>query len=159
MIQRVQTLFLLGAIILLSVVSFWSNFFEIVTDEARFQFNGFGISKYTIDGKALISETSLPIFIITLGLALFALFVMFSYKKLNNQFRYAKLLWGLYLLTLIGLVCWFYLIAPGQTSGKIEHSNYDVGFYLLVIGLPLTHLAYGGIRKDKKTIDSLNRLR
>lgn len=159
MIQRIQSIFLLVVISVLTIVSFWGNLFEIVTDEARFDFNGFGISKYTLDGKELISQTSIPVFVISLALALFALFILFSYKKLNTQFRYAKLLWGFYLLTLIGVAVWFYLIAPGQTNGKIIHSNYSAAFYILVIGLPFTYLAYAGIRKDKKTIDSLNRLR
>lgn len=159
MIQRIQSLFLLGAIIMLTIASFWGDFFEIVTDEGRFNFNAFGISQYTTDGKELISQTSLPLYIITLALALFAFFILLSYKKLNNQFKYAKLLWGLYLLTLIGVTVWFYLIAPKQVSGEIIYSNYAASFYLLVIGLPFTHLAYAGIRKDKKTIDSLNRLR
>lgn len=159
MIQRIQTVHLLVVTILLAIVSFWGNLFEIVTDEARFNFSASGISKYTLDGKELITHTSIPLFIITLALALFALLILFSYKKLNTQFKYARLLWGLYLLALIGVVAWFYLIAPGQTSGEAVHSNYSAAFYILVIGLPFTHLAYAGIRKDKKTIDSLNRLR
>lgn len=159
MIQRIQTIYLLLVIAALTIVSFRGNLFEIVTDEARFNFNASGISKYTTDGKELISQTSIPLFVITLALALFALFVVFSYKKLNDQFKYSKLLWGLYLLLLIGVAIWFYLIAPGQTGEKIIHSNYSSAFYILVIGLPFTHLAYAGIRKDKKTIDSLNRLR
>lgn len=159
MIQRIQTVYLLVAIIMLSIASFWGNFFDIITDEAIFHFNAFGISKYTLDGKELISQTSIPLFVITLALALFALFVMLSYKKLNKQFKYSRLLWGLYLLLLAGIAAWFYLIAPGQTSGEVIQSNYSSAFYILVIGLPFTHLAYAGIRKDKRTIDSLNRLR
>ncbi len=159
MIQRVQSLYLLGAITMLVIVSFWGDFFDYMTDEAFFRFNAFGISKYTLDGKELIEQTSLPVYSVTLLLALFALFVLFSYKKLNKQFAYSKLLWGLYLLVLVGIVVWNYFIAPGQVTGKVIQSNYSHSFYLLVIGLPLAHLAHMGIRKDKKTIDSLNRLR
>lgn len=159
MIQRIQSVYLLVVIVMLTIISFYGNFFEIITDEGRFNFNAFGISQYTTDGKELISQTSLPLYIITLALAVFAFFVLLSYKKLNNQFRYSKLLWGLYLFVVIGVAIWFYLIASKQVNGEIIHSNYAASFYLLVIGLPFTHLAYGGIRKDKKTIDSLNRLR
>lgn len=159
MIQRIQSVYLLVVIVMLTILSFYGNLFEIITDEGRFNFNTFGISHYTADGKELISQTSLPLYIITLALAVFAFFILLSYKKLNNQFKYAKLVWGLYLLVLIGVAIWFYLVAPKQVSGEIIHSNYAASFYLLVIGLPFTHLAYAGIRKDKKTIDSLNRLR
>lgn len=159
MIQRVQSLYLLGAITMLVIASFWGDFFDYITDEAFFRFNAFGISKYTLDGKELIEQTSLPVYSVTLLLALFGLFVLFSYKKLNKQFAYSKLLWGLYLLVLVGIVVWNYFIAPGQVTGKVIQSNYSYSFYLLVIGLPLAHLAHMEIRKDKKTIDSLNRLR
>ena len=159
MIQRIQSVYLFAVIVMLSIVSFWGDFFEIVTDEARFRFNSFGISKFTLDGKVLISQTSIPIIVISIALIVFTVFILFSYKKLNKQLQYSKLLWGCYLLFLIGIAVWFYLIAPGQTTGKILHSNYSYAFYLLVIGLPCTHLAFINIRKDKKTIDSLNRLR
>ncbi|MCO5258950.1 MAG: DUF4293 domain-containing protein [Crocinitomicaceae bacterium] len=159
MIQRIQTVYLLGAIGMLVLASFVGDLFYYVTDEAIFNFNGFGISKLSLDNKELITYATMPFCVITLVLAAFALFVMLSYKKLNKQFAYSKILWGLYLLTIIGVVVWNYLIAPNQLSGKVIQNNYGSAFYFLVIGLPLVHLAFMGIGKDKKTIDSLNRLR
>ena len=53
MIQRVQSLYLLGAITMLVIVSFWGDFFDYMTDEAFFRFNAFGIYKRRID--AIIS--------------------------------------------------------------------------------------------------------
>lgn len=144
---------------MLTIAGFWGDFFDYITDEAVFRFSAFGVSKYTLDGKELIEQTSIPLYIITLALALFALLVMFSYKKLDKQLAYSKLLWGLYLLLLIGVVLWNYLIAPGQVKGGVIQNNYSSSFFVLVIGLGLTHLAFLGIRKDKRTIDSLNRLR
>lgn len=159
MIQRIQSVYLFVAIALLVIISCYGNFFEIITDEGRFAFNALGMSQYTTDGKELIRHTSIPLIIVFLALAAFGLLILFSYKQLRKQLNYAKLFWGLYLLSLIGVIVWFYFIATSQVSGEIVHSNYDVSFYLLVIGLPCTHLAYINIRKDKQTIDSLNRLR
>lgn len=159
MIQRIQTLFLFGVILMLTIASFSGNFFDYVTNEAIFHFNGFGISKYTLDGSVLIEQNSIPLYIIPMALALFALFVMLSYKKINKQYGYSKILWGLYLLLLIGVVVWNYFLAPDQIKGEVVQNNYGAAFYYLVIGLPLTHLAFMNIGKDKKKLDSLNRLR
>lgn len=159
MIQRIQTLYLFGTIATLAIASFWDYFFYYVTDEAIFRFNAFGISKYTLDGGELIEQTSIPLYIVTLAFVVFSVFVIFSYKQLSNQLKYAKLLWGLYIAFLIGIIVWYYLFAPNQINGEVVQHSYSSAFFVLVIGLGLTHLAFLGIRKDKKTIDSLNRLR
>lgn len=159
MIQRVQTLYLFGAIVMLVIASFWGDFFDVITNEAIFRFNAFGVSQYTVDGNELISQNSMPLYIPTLVLALFSVFVVFSYKKLGTQLKYAKLLWGLFILLLGGIILWYYVFAPKQISGEIAQQNYGASFFVLVIGLGLTHLAFLSIRKDKRTIDSLNRLR
>jgi uncharacterized membrane protein YraQ (UPF0718 family) len=159
MIQRIQSVYLFIAIVLLITAAFVGNFFEIVTDEARFAFNGFGIAKSTLDNKELIEQQNTPFYLIPMLLAAFAVIVLFSFKKIDKQFRFSKLLWGAYLLLIVALAVWMHFFAPDQVSGKVLATNYGAAFFVLVIGLPFTHLAYMGIGKDKKTLDSLNRLR
>lgn len=158
MIQRIQTLYLIGAITMLVLASFTGELFNYVTDEAVFSFTGFGIEK-SLAKDTVVETTSLPILVAFLAVAALAVVVMLSYKKINKQFALAKLLWGMYLLVLIGVVVWNYALAPSQIIGKVLSNNYGAAFYFLVIGLPFTHLAFMGIGKDKKTLDSLNRLR
>lgn len=159
MIQRIQTLYLLVAIIMLSIIAFTGDFFTITTNAEIKHYNSFGISSYTLDGKHLINQEYLPLYIIPIVLALFAFVVLMSYKQLNRQFRFSKILWGLYLILVAGVAVWYFIAKNQEVAGEIIGGGYDRSFYLLVIGLPFTQLAYAGIRKDKKTIDSLNRLR
>lgn len=159
MIQRVQTLYLIGVIITLTTVGFWGNFFDFLTDEAFYYFNANGIDKYTLDGKIMIERNEFPFYFITLALSVFALLVMFSYKNLKKQLTYMKLLWGFYWLLILGIVIWRFFIAPQQVQGEIIRNNFSYDFYILVIGLPFVHLAMVNIGKDKNKIDSANRLR
>ncbi|HTO37817.1 MAG TPA: DUF4293 family protein [Brumimicrobium sp.] len=159
MIQRIQTLWLLAAIIILCIISFSGNFFIYVTDIAFYNFDANGITQKTLDNKEVMSITAYPIYFATLGMAVFAMFIIFSYKNLKRQYTYAKFLWGLYIFSLFAIVTWNYYIAGNQVDGKILRSNFGANFYLMVIGLPLVHLAMVNIGKDKNKIDSLNRLR
>lgn len=159
MLQRVQTLFLLGVIIILAVVSFSGDFFTYITDEALYKFSADGITVKTLDNKEVMDTISIPLYIVGIALALFALYVMFGYKNLSRQLASSKILWGLYFVLLLGVVSWNFFIASGQVEGEVLSSNFGRNFYLLVIGLPFAHLTMVNIGKDKKKIDSLNRLR
>lgn len=159
MIQRIQSLFLFGAIVILAIVSFSGSFFTVITDTAINEFTAFGISSYTHDKQHLIEQQNLPVYIFTLTLLVFAGWVLFSYKKLGQQLKMARILWGVYLLTVIAVVVWNSFLAKNQVKGEVTQSNYGSAFYFLVIGIAFVHLAFMGIRKDKSTIDSLNRLR
>lgn len=159
MLQRIQTIYLFVVITMLIIASFFGSFFEYVTDEALYEFNGSGIFKLTLDGKTIIEQTTIPIFILTLAIALFASYVMFSYKRLGFQLKLSRILAIVYILLVIGIVVWYYLISPNQVNGNVVSSSYSMAFFVIAIGLPFTEFAFSNIRKDKKKIDSLNRLR
>lgn len=159
MLQRIQTIYLLGVSMILVFVSFWSDFFIYRTDEAIYHFNGCGISKFTLDDKVLIHQTAIPLYIITLLFVLFVFFIMFGFKDLNKQLAKSKIFWIAYLITLLGIIVWYYLIAPSQISGNILHQRYSYNFYLYAIGFAFINLAMVNIGKDKSKIDSVNRLR
>lgn len=159
MLQRIQTVYLLGVNFILVFVSFWSDFFIFKTDEAIYHFNGFGVSKFTLDDKVLIRHDSIPLYIVFLLLVLFAFIIMFGYKKLAKQLSRCKILWVVYFITLLGLIAWYYLIAPSQVEGKLLHRQYSYDLYLYAIGFAFLNLATVNIGKDKKKVDSLNRLR
>jgi len=159
MLQRIQTIYLLIASTLLSITSFKKNFFEFITDSMRVYIHGMGIDSYTLDGQELMESVHLPFGITTAILALFTVFTLFSYKKISRQLRYIRILWLTYLLVLLSIIVSFHFVVPTVLPQTIIHSNYATAFYLLIIGFAFIHLAYLGIRKDKRTIDSLNRLR
>lgn len=159
MIQRIQSLYLLGAIIILSIVSFYGSFFTLVTDVAIYDFTASGITAYTHDKANVIKTDSLPLYGVSIALIVLVIVVMFSFKKLNKQAKLARLLWGFYFLCVVAIVLWSSFFAQNQVEGEVLKSHYGAAFYILVIGIAFVHLAFMGIRKDKATIDSLNRLR
>lgn len=159
MIQRIQSLYLLGAIIILAIVCFYGSFFTFVTDVAIYEFTAKGITAYTHDKVNVIKTESLPLYVYGITLIALAIIVLFSFKKLDRQAKLARILWGIYLLSVIGIVLWSSFFAQNQVEGKVMQSNYGAAFFILVIGIAFVHLAFMGIRKDKATIDSLNRLR
>ncbi len=159
MLQRIQTIYLLGVGVVLLMISFWDDFFVYTTDEVIYHFNSTGISKYTPDDKVLIHHESFPFYLIFLLFLFFTLIVMFSYKNLGKQLFRAKILWTAYFLVLLGLIVIYYLVLPSQVEGELLHRLYSYNFYFYIIGFALMNLAIVNIGKDKKKVDSLNRLR
>lgn len=159
MLQRIQTLFLLGVIAILITISFWGDFFVYMTNEGFYYFNAEGIVKKTLDNKEIMEKEEIPFHVISMALAVFAFYILLSYKNLRRQLAYAKLFWGLYFVALISIVVANFYIVPSYIEPEILRSNFSYNFYLMVIGLPFAHLAMVNIGKDKNKIDSLNRLR
>ena len=65
---------------------------------------------------------------------------------------------ALYLL-LIAIVTIIYFFNDLKIDKVQLNSQFTTGFFILCIGLPALILANNGIKRDKKLIDSLNRLR
>jgi uncharacterized membrane protein len=80
------------------------------------------------------------------------------YKKLNFQVKLARSVFFLYLLLTIGVVLASQLCGS-CVSAEETVKELGIGFYLIVAGVPFTLLAQIGIIRDKKLLDSLNRLR
>lgn len=159
MIQRIQSLFLLISVLILVVAAFWRNFFEFVTTTGVYHFNGQGVFKQTIEGGELESIVSFPVYMVLLLLAAFAFYILLRFKNLNKQLSSVKLLWGMYLMVLFGIAMWRYFFAAGQVTGEVLNHYFSYDFYLLVIGLPFVQMAMTYIAKDKKKIESIDRIR
>lgn len=81
-----------------------------------------------------------------------------SYKNINRQFKLGRTVFYLYLLSLIAV---FLLSLYGGSLLESETTSREmgVGYWLFIAGFPFTFLANIGIKKDKKLLDSLDRLR
>lgn len=159
MLQRIQTLFLLGVIAILITVSFWGDFCVFMTKEGFYYFSAQGMIVKTLDNKEIMEKEEVPFYLLSMALAAFALYIMFKYKNLNRQLAYVKIFWGLYFVALISVVVARFYILPSYIDAEILRSNFSYNFYLMVIGLPFAHLSMVYIGRDKNKIDSLNRLR
>lgn len=137
MLQRIQTIYYLVAALLLAVPFMNIPLFTI------------GSIDRTIFGQDKQSSTDY-ILLLVLLVVLFA--IIFSYK---NRARQITLSWFTIVLTTLALV-WFYI---GAITNNAQHVSIQFGFYCVALSLFFQRMGLRGVKKDKKLIDSMDRLR
>lgn len=159
MIQRIQTIYYLLAIVALSVPVFGLDMFV---------FPGEGVTQYvTLTGSELTEHVPgaktllLPDWSLYWGNVLvivMLLLTILSYKLLKTQQKLGRFSMILFLLVLAGLVFigytysqWLLLFRTGITPGA--------GLYVQIAAIIFIWLGNRGVKKDRKLLDSLNRLR
>ncbi len=157
MIQRIQTLYLAILILLVSIVSTGTSLFSFISETSKFTFSSFGITEYSLDGKFIQTET-FPIFVGTIALVLLSFLCLMSYKNINRQFKLGRLVFFIYFLSLLSI---FLLSVFGDRLLDVSSSSREmgVGYFLFIAGFPFSFLVNIGIKRDKKLLDSLDRLR
>ena len=158
MIQRVQTLYLGLAIIMLSVVTFGVTLFSFVNETSRFSFNAYGILETNIKTGEKIGFESFPLYIGTIALSLLCVIAIMSYKNLARQYKLGRTIFGLYFISLVGILI-LSIYGGSMIEAKITAREMRLGFFLFVAGFPFTFLANTGIKRDKRLLESLDRLR
>ena len=158
MIQRVQTLYLAIMIILLSIVTFGSTLFSFMNERSRFEFNSYGIVEYTKFDRHIVSTKNFPFFIGTIALILIGFLALMSYKKLDRQFKLGRMTFYIYFVMLISVIT---LATFGGSILIVDTGRREmgIGFFLFVAGFPFSFLANTRIKRDKKLLESLDRLR
>lgn len=153
MIQRIQTVYFLIALILVSIPLFGLTFFECSSNGIILQIDSFNIE------NTLTKETeSHWFYIFQILLILLLVFVIFSYKNRNRQHTLA---WTAVVLNIaIGIWMFYYAIDKAmQHNCSPEFPSPQIGFYLFQSAFIFILLGIGGVRKDRKLIASLNRIR
>jgi hypothetical protein len=158
MIQRIQTIYLLISLICLGFVSFGMNIFSYLGEKSRYDISAFGVDEIDLANGSLINGDSSLMCIIGFGLMLVGLATLLSFKNLKRQFKFGRMFFFTYLMVLLTTMS---LIYAGESyiAKDITGRELDLGFFLLVLGFPFTFLANTGIKRDKKLIESLDRLR
>lgn len=137
MLQRIQTFYYLVAALLLAVPFMNIPLFTI------------GSIDRTIFGQDKQPSADYVLLLVLL-VVLFA--IIFSYK---NRARQITLSWFTIVLTTLALV-WFYI---GAITNNAQHVSIQVGFYSVALSLFFQRMGLRGVKKDKKLIDSMDRLR
>lgn len=158
MIQRVQTLYLAIMVVLLSFVTFGSTLFSFVNETSRFEFSSYGIVEYAKSDGHILSTENFPFFIGTSALILLGFLALMSFKNLDRQFKLGRMVFFIYFAMLISVIV---LATFGDAMLDVETDRREMGlgFFLFVAGFPFSFLANTGIKRDKKLLDSLDRLR
>ncbi|HEC43163.1 hypothetical protein LCGC14_2605940 [marine sediment metagenome] len=152
MIQRIQTLFLLGAAVFL-VLMLFMPIAEILTED--------GIT-YTALSKGLqkadrdVVVETWPVFILVLVSAALLFLNVFLYKNRKLQIRFC--VYGIILgFGMIGLMYYFWVVIFRQLDVNSYWLRMPVIFP--VVAIILTYLAFRGIRKDEILVRSMDKIR
>ena len=157
MIQRIQTIWLLlAAVILLGLFVFpYLNYIDLVGLGKKLFVTG---SYSSVNNEAVKQESFILQSIATVVLAIIPFTTIFLY---NNRKLQLKLIYlEIVLIALFGI--WIYLSASSilaTISQSVGAQNIGVGFFLLPISIIFLAMAIGGIRNDEKLIKSADRLR
>lgn len=145
MIQRIQTVFLVIAIFLIAVPLSGLEIMSYVIKDHTISKN-----VYSFHLLEKNEQESSYYYLVNILLSLFGFYVMMSYKNLKRQLMLSRILMGLILFA-----CSMPIILAIGRSALMP----GVGFYLFLSASFFVFLAIRGINRDKKLLDSLNRLR
>lgn len=147
MIQRIQTVYILVAEILIASL-FFLKFADLSVNSELYTFSIKGI----LNGETLVFD-GLPIMIFIGLITLLHLVIILMYKKRVLQIRITVFT----IILLMGLTgLFFYFIYSGFTDVKVA---FKVPMAFPVIAIILDYLAIRAIGKDEALVRSLDRIR
>ena len=152
MIQRIQTLFLMGAVIFL-VLMLFLPLAEILAD-GEITYTGMSRGLQHENGEVIFPTW--PVFILVLVTAALLFLNIFLYRKRKLQIRicvYAIVLG----FGMIGLLYYFWVLIFRQLN--VEDFWIRIPVVFPAVAIIFTYLAFRGIRKDEILIRSIDKIR
>ncbi len=159
MIQRIQSIYLFIATVLIAVSGFVGNSFHIITKKSNTGYSFNSITEKTLDLKFVMNEEKLFMWIFPVLIAAFGMYVIFSYKRIAKQVKLARYFWGLTILLLIAQLAIKYYLQFQIDKQDLLQAGMDRAFFFGVIAMPFAHLGFMSILRDKRKIDSIDRIR
>ncbi|PXX98852.1 DUF4293 domain-containing protein [Marinifilum breve] len=153
MIQRIQSLYLLGSFILIGIMFFFPLAELIDTAGQTYEFLYRGIPAIAEGAPAIF--IAYPVAILLSVIALVSLITIFLFKKRMIQIR----------LTIFNMVCMLgamgliYYSINSQAGELNAIANYSIINAFPLVALILSYLALRGIGKDEAMIRSMDRIR
>ena len=158
MIQRIQSLYFLVCMILIGSLLSGVDIFRFVHEKESYAMTVYGISKSSLQSKEILHQDTGFYYLWSIGLILFTFYTLMSYKTLEKQLKLARYNSFLYLISVLALV--IFGASGGNNFFDGEGSReLGAGFSLIVVSFPFAYLAQLGVKRDKKFLESLNRLR
>jgi hypothetical protein len=136
MIQRIQTLYLIGVVLLGAVLPFWVSLW---TD---------------VEGGAVFAKDEMAVSLALYGTAVLAALAIFRYRDRKSQFvlnRFNMII-NLFLLG-------FFVYRSLSLSGETQVSEKGIGMLIPVFSIVLLVLSNRAIKKDEDLVKSVDRLR
>lgn len=148
MIQRIQTIFLLIAAILMAVTV--CSPLAILSDHTVFRCLGIYLE------PAAPEKFTWGVLTMSLFGGLFSFLAIFFYKKRKLQMKLCTMS---ILFIILFYVAFGSYLSTGMTSLHLEFVRIQYGLILPLIAMVLIILAHTKIKADEKLIESLNRIR
>lgn len=160
MIQRIQTVYFILVMVLLTSLLSGVEIFGFTALKNYFSYSVYGIQSFKSElnaplGKAENIQGSI-LFYFVIAYVLFVYLALMSYKNLKRQYMLTRLALLIYF---VGLVSLLLLAMLGLLVKGAVGIQLGVGYYISVVGLPLIYFAFKGVKKDKELLESLDRLR
>ena len=154
MIQRIQTIYLLIAVILMAIMLF-APFADIFSSQGNelFVFHSNGL--FVGDSNKMVIPTW-PISILIAGILVLLITAIGLFKKRRLQARiciYTILL----LVGLAGLI--FYYLSVVFKGAELADYSFRLPVIFPIVSIILIYLAFRGIRKDEALIRSIDKIR
>ena len=157
MIQRIQTIYLLISLILISLM-FWFPLTGLFVD-GSLQYTYLYRGIYDITGKIeILAVSTIPLAILFTIILALNLVSIFLYKNRLLQMR-VSILNIFLMLGSLGLMYFYVWLAQTELNAVIKYDNLNLIPILPVISAILTFIAFRAINKDQKLIKSLDRIR
>ncbi len=154
MIQRIQTIYLFFAFVILLLMYFFPLAEFLSGQHELYYFYIDGIKpEGALEGHYF--QKTLPVFILLSIVCLVVVISIFLFKKRILQMRLC-IFSVLLLVGLCGLMAFYFLNAKNRLEA-IVHYNYPLVFP--VVTIILIYLAFRGIRKDELLVRSYERIR
>jgi hypothetical protein len=154
MIQRIQTFYFIGAVLLVAVPLFMSHFFEISFGSDILQVTPF-YTKNVVTQKITSTNYS---WILQMVIIFLLMVTIFSFKNRKRQIQLGWIAFSVHLISTAWIALSTYLMTA-QTSNVEESISMEMGVFSFASAFLFIFLGIQGVRKDKALVDSLNRIR
>lgn len=152
MIQRIQTLFLGVALILMGLVA-WLPLGEIAVGENIYSFTIKGVSNQ-VSGESVYG--GIPLIILLSVIIILQLVIINLYKKRILQIRMA--IYNIIIMLGFVLLSWFFISSSMKQLGGGSYML-KIAMSFPIVSMILNYLAIRAIGKDEALIRSIDRIR
>lgn len=159
MLQRIQTIFLLLAVVAISLTFILPLRIILFDGVPSAYYTNYGIAFLDAAGTGMKTISGF-VYIAAAAVLLMLLFTISQFKRRKFQLLLCKLLYVL-LIVQIGLT----IFLPGIDAQKIKIAkvislgSYEAGFFMPTVAIAFVFLAQWRIKKDEELVRSADRLR
>ena len=157
MIQRIQSVYLFLSMLFLSVLLSGIAIVSFSNGESESVFSIFGLFRLDRESGFLHPDMAFPYYFFVILLILFHALTLFRFKKLKSQLKLAQYTFLVYVI--LGLALLIFALVGNEMALEGSTMKPASGLFLFLGGIPFTFLAVRSIKKDKSSVDSIDRIR